>query len=93
MSYSAFQVPSQAELTAHLEDTEDAHDASAISLLDTAGLYDATNVEDALAEIGAGPSPDSSYAWMPLTSVVAGDPVLVWDGDDSLIPTLTPIGG
>ena len=29
--------------------------------------------------------------WMPLTSVVAGEPVLVWDADDSLVPTLIPL--
>ncbi len=40
----------------------------------------------------AGTAPiDDTDVWMPLTSVVAGDPVLVWDGDDSLIPTLIPI--
>lgn len=33
---------------------------------------------------------DDTAAWMPLTTVVSGDPVLVWDGDDSLIPTLIP---
>ncbi len=35
----------------HLTDTSDAHDASAISILDTAAQYTATNVEDALAEV------------------------------------------
>jgi hypothetical protein len=29
--------------------------------------------------------------WMPLTTVVAGEPELVWDDDDSLIPTLVPV--
>jgi hypothetical protein len=28
--------------------------------------------------------------WMPLTTVVAGVPQLVWDANDSLIPTLVP---
>lgn len=28
--------------------------------------------------------------WLPLTSVVSGDPVLVWDDDDGLIPTEVP---
>lgn len=37
---------------------------------------------------GSDPASDTA-AWMPLTTVVAGDPVLVWDGDDSLIPTLS----
>jgi len=38
-------------LTAHLADTTDAHDASAISILDTANDFDATDVEGALAEL------------------------------------------
>jgi hypothetical protein len=33
----------------------------------------------------------STMAWMPLTTVVAGEPELVWDADDSLIPTLVPV--
>jgi hypothetical protein len=28
---------------------------------------------------------------MPLTTVVDGEPVLVWDDDDSLIPTLVAL--
>ncbi len=40
---------------------------------------------------GGGDPADDTYAWMPLTTVVAGEPVLVWDGDDNLIPTLTPV--
>lgn len=39
------------ELTNHLNDAADAHDASAISVLDTAGDYTATDVEGVLAEI------------------------------------------
>ena len=35
----------------HLADTSDAHDASAISILDTAADFDATDVEGALAEL------------------------------------------
>ena len=30
--------------------------------------------------------------WLPLTSTVGGDPVLVWDDDDGLIPTHVPVG-
>lgn len=37
----------------HLTDPTDAHDASAISILDTANWYDAAHVEAALKEIGA----------------------------------------
>lgn len=39
-----------ADVTAHTGDATDAHDASAISVLDTAGHFDATEVEAALAE-------------------------------------------
>lgn len=38
----------------------------------------------------ADPSSDTKV-WMPLTTTVAGDDVLVFDADHSLIPTLTPI--
>lgn len=38
---------------AHIADTGDAHDASAISILDTAADFTADNVEDALAELQA----------------------------------------
>jgi hypothetical protein len=40
-----------AALQSHLDDTSDAHDASAISVLDTNGDYTATTVEGVLAEI------------------------------------------
>lgn len=33
---------------------------------------------------------DDTSVWMPLTTVVDGEPVLVWDGDNGLIPTLIP---
>jgi hypothetical protein len=39
---------------------------------------------------GGGASPADTAAWLPLTTVVAGVPDLVWDADDSLIPTLIP---
>lgn len=39
------------ELTNHLNDASDAHDASAISILDSGGNYTATDVEGALAEV------------------------------------------
>lgn len=38
-------------VTNHLSDATDAHDASAISFVDSANDYTATNVEDALAEV------------------------------------------
>jgi hypothetical protein len=40
-------------VAAHTGDTADAHDASAISILDTAGDFTATDVEGALAELQA----------------------------------------
>lgn len=40
-----------ADLSAHLSDTADAHDASAISVADVGGNYAATDVEAALAEV------------------------------------------
>lgn len=39
------------DLSAHTGDTSDAHDASAISVLDTAGNFTATDVEATLAEL------------------------------------------
>lgn len=42
---------SMSELTLHLTDTSDAHDASAISISDAAGDFTATDVEGALAEL------------------------------------------
>lgn len=39
---------------------------------------------------GGDPADDTSV-WMPLTSTVGGDDVLVFDADSNLIPTLTPI--
>lgn len=40
---------------------------------------------------GGGVSPTDTTAWLPLTTVVGSVPELVWDADDSLIPTYTPI--
>jgi hypothetical protein len=45
-----------------------------------------------LEATAAGGSPaDDLVVWMPLTTVVSSVPELVWDADNSLIPTLTPI--
>ena len=33
------------------------------------------------------------YVWLPLTSVVAGAPVLVWEAHNSLVPTHVPVQG
>lgn len=48
---AAAEATAAAALAAHLADTADAHDASAISLLDTAGDFTSTDVEGALAEL------------------------------------------
>lgn len=47
-------------LANHLADTSDAHDASAISILDTAGDFTATDVEGALAELQADAEADAT---------------------------------
>jgi len=51
-----------AELDLHTGDTVDAHDASAVSILDLAGTFTATEVEAALAELTAD---DVSHAALP----------------------------
>lgn len=50
---TAAEATAGAALSAHLDDTADAHDASAISILDSADDFTATDVEGALAELQA----------------------------------------
>jgi hypothetical protein len=64
----------------HLTDTTDAHDASAISVLDAGGHYTGTNVEAVLAEIA--PIATGDLRWEPVTHNFGTGPELVWDGDD-----------
>jgi hypothetical protein len=52
-THDALGLATDAELAAHTGDTSDAHDASAISILDAAGDFTATDVEGALAELQA----------------------------------------
>jgi hypothetical protein len=52
-THDAMGLATDAELAAHTGDTSDAHDASAISILDAAGDFTATDVEGALAELQA----------------------------------------
>jgi hypothetical protein len=40
---------------------------------------------------GGGATPSDSACWLPLTTTVAGDDVLVFDAGHSLIPTLIPL--
>lgn len=46
-------IATQAELDAHINDTSDAHDASSISVLDSAGYFPGTDVETVLAFLAA----------------------------------------
>lgn len=59
-----YPISQAADLAAHLADTTDAHDASAISVLDTGGSFTGTDVEAVLAElyaaIGAGGIPTTT---------------------------------
>lgn len=60
----AADMATQAELDAHVSDTTDAHDASAISVADSGANYTATDVEGVLAEIApqlGGGIPDLQY--------------------------------
>lgn len=50
----AFDPATQTELDAHINDTSDAHDASAISVLDSANHFSGTDVESVLAELATG---------------------------------------
>lgn len=56
----ASDMATQAELDAHMGDTVDAHDASAISILDVAGDFTATDVEGALAELQSDAEADAT---------------------------------
>lgn len=60
-----------------------------VDLYDLGVDYAADWVEWAGAA-GGGPAADTAV-WMPLTTVSAGVPELVWGGDDGLIPTLIPL--
>lgn len=81
-------VEDAADLAAHIADPADAHDASAISVADAGGFYTGTDVEAVLAELAP---VNAAQVWMPLTTVTGGVPELVWDADDSLIPTLVSL--
>jgi len=53
-------------------------------------VYDAGSSKWVPGTIATDPA-DDTQVWMPLTTVVGGSPELVWDADDSLIPTLEPL--
>lgn len=44
-----------------------------------------------IARASTGGTASASEAWMPLSTTVSGTPDLVYDDDDSLIPTLVPL--
>lgn len=74
---------------AHIADTADAHDASAISIVDTGGYYTGTDVEAALQEIGAGGIGGGSASYLvisdtPSTPLVFAD-ILQNEAQDDLI--------
>lgn len=51
------------DLAAHIADTTDAHDASAISISDSGGYFTSNDVEGALQELGAGGGGSSADGW------------------------------
>lgn len=79
---------STADLAAHLADASDAHDASSISLLDTAGDFSATNVEAALAELQA--RAEALWQWVN-TDSNAGRTLYVGSVDPAV--SYTPVTG
>lgn len=64
----------------HLADTTDAHDASAVSLLDAAGNTSATNVEDAIAELYG-----LTDIWRPVMAYDGTNWYVVVDGDGTAV--------
>ena len=74
------------DLAAHLADTTDAHDASAISVADSGALLTATDVEAALAEI-AGEVDTNTSSISTNTSDITALEALFDDG--TYTPTLT----
>lgn len=69
-----YPISQAADLAAHLADTGDAHDASAISVLDTAAVFTATDVEAALKEL---------YDSIVASGSVATD--VIWDAAGDLV--------
>lgn len=81
-SFELTNIATQAELDAHTGDTSDAHDASAISVADSGGLFTATDVEAALAELkNTAPGKEIGYAQITADQTISdttspGDPVV-----------------
>lgn len=58
-----------------------------IATADNSGLE---AVDVTISSVSGGATPSDTSVWMPLTTTVGGDDVLVFDADHSLIPTLIP---
>lgn len=65
---------------AHIADTSDAHDASAISIADAGGYFTGTDVEAALQEIGAGGIGGGSVTAAQIAALGFVGPILMADG-------------
>jgi hypothetical protein len=72
--------PASVALEEHIADTTDAHDASAVSLLDAAGNTATTNVEDAIAELYG-----LTGIWRPVMAHDGTNWYVVVDGDGTAV--------
>lgn len=79
-----YAVDSGAGLTAHLADTSDAHDASAISIVDTGAYFTGTDVEAALQELGAAGGGGGGGAADDPIADVFGTPTTAYEFDAAL---------
>lgn len=91
-TWLGMQVGAGSTLTVSDEGTPLATSATLLNFVGAGVTASGTGASKTITIPGGGGDPaDDAHIWMPLTSVVGGEPVLVWDGDDNLIPTLTPI--
>lgn len=74
------------DAAAHIADATDAHDASAISIVDSGGHFTGTDVEAALQELGAGGSGGVTVVRKSANEVVNGSSTL--QNDDHLLLAL-----
>lgn len=78
-------------LLAHIDDTADAHDASAISVADSGSLFDGSNVETVLAELGGrlpwllGASNDVDDTTAVAAAFASGRPVSFMAGETYIV--------
>jgi hypothetical protein len=85
---------SQAELDAHINDTTDAHDASAISILDAAADFTATDVEGALAELQSDHEADATALSDHISDATAAHAATAISVDSTnLVGTSTTVQG